>query len=160
MSEENKIQEVVVGLAANVFKYMTSHESSTLFEEARITEAELANKITQILKKHQCPPTKVPRIRRFAIELAIWMMKDKAENIDTFKSLGMEEVLEGVLETTSELENFNVFSGTVGLNRHKLTAQSLVETALKLMEDRGTINHSTMIQNHLSNHCKVKQFIH
>ncbi|KAJ1405640.1 Armadillo-type fold [Sesbania bispinosa] len=136
MSEENKIQEVMVGLAANVFKYLNSNESSIIFEEARITGAELANKLIQILKKYQCPPTRVPRIRRFVIELAIWMMKDKLENIYTFKDLGMEEVLEGVLETTSELENFNVFSGTVGVNRHKLTTQSLIDTALKLMEDR------------------------
>ena len=136
MSEENKIQEVMVGLAANVFKYMTSHESSIVFEEAGITEGELANKLIQILKRYQCPQTKVPRIRRFVIELAIWMMKDKSENRYTFKDLGMEEVLDGVLETTSELESFNVFSGTVGLNRHNLSTQSLVETALKLLEDR------------------------
>ena len=44
------------------------------------------------------------------IELAIWMMKEREENIHTFKDLGMEEVLEGVLETTSELESFNVGS--------------------------------------------------
>ncbi|KAJ1428792.1 Armadillo-type fold [Sesbania bispinosa] len=136
MSQENKLQEVMVGLAANVFTFMTSSESSNVFEESGITEAELASKLIQILKKHKYPPTKVPRIRRFVIELAIWMMKDKAENIHTFKDLGMEEVLEGVLETTSELESFNVFSGTVGLNRHNLTIHSLVETALKLLEDR------------------------
>lgn len=136
MSEENKIQEVMVGLAANVFTFMTSSESSTMFEDSGITEAELAKKLIQILKKHQYPATKVPRIRRFAIELAIWMMKDKAENINTFKHLQLEEVLEGVLETTSELESFNVFSGTVGLNRHNTTIHSLVETALKLLEDK------------------------
>ncbi|CAJ1941208.1 unnamed protein product [Sphenostylis stenocarpa] len=136
MTEENKIQEVMVGLAANVFRYMTSHESSIVFEESGITEVELANKLVQILKKHPYPPTKVPRIRRFVIELAMWMMKDKSENTDTFKGLGMEMVLEGVLETTSELESFNVFSGTVGLNRHNDTTQSLVDMALKLMEDR------------------------
>ncbi|XP_027331770.1 uncharacterized protein LOC113847100 isoform X1 [Abrus precatorius] len=136
MLEENKTQEVMIGLAANVLKYMTSHESSIVFEEAKITEAELANKLIQILKKHQYPPTKVPRIRRFVIELVIWMMEDKTDNIDTFKCLGMEEVLEGVLETTSEVESFNVFSGTVGLNRHNLTTQSLIETALELMANR------------------------
>lgn len=135
MSEENKLQEVMVGLAANVFTFMTSSESRRVFEDSGITEAELANKLVQILKKHKYPPTKVPRIRRFVIELAIWMMKDEAENIQTFTDLGMEEVLEGVLETTSELESFNVFSGTVGLNRHNLTIHSLVETALKLLED-------------------------
>lgn len=136
MSQENKLQEVMIGLASSVFKFMASCESSTVFEESGITVAELANKLIQILKKHRYPPTKVPRIRRFAIELAIWMMKEREENIHTFKDLGMEEVLEGVLETTSELESFNVFSGTVGLNRHNLTIHSLVETALKLLEDR------------------------
>ncbi|KAK7332265.1 hypothetical protein VNO80_29015 [Phaseolus coccineus] len=136
MSQENKLQEVMIGLAASVFKFMDSSESSTVFEESRITEAELASKLMQILKRHRYPPTKVPRIRRFVIELAIWMMKEREENIHTFKGLGMEEVLEGVLETTSELESFNVFSGTVGLNRHNLTIHSLVETALKLLEDR------------------------
>ncbi|WVY92384.1 hypothetical protein V8G54_031472 [Vigna mungo] len=136
MSQENKLQEVMIGLAASVFTFMDSSESSAVFEESRITEAELANKLIQILKKHRYPPTKVPRIRRFVIELAIWMMKEREENIHTFKGLGMEEVLESVLETTSELESFNVFSGTVGLNRHNLTIHSLVETALKLMEDR------------------------
>ncbi|KAK4283618.1 hypothetical protein QN277_000550 [Acacia crassicarpa] len=136
MSEESKLQEVMVGVAANVFKFMNPHESSTLFEEAGITEAEMANKLIQILKKHKYPPTKVPRIRRFAIELSIWMMNDKEENISIFKELAMEEVLEGVLETTSEVENFNVFSGTFGLNRHNMTIHSLVETALKLFEDR------------------------
>ncbi|CAJ1962355.1 unnamed protein product [Sphenostylis stenocarpa] len=136
MSQENKLQEVMIGLAASVFKFMASSESSTVFEESGTTDAELANKLLQILKKHRYPPTKVPRIRRFVIELAIWMMKEREENIHTFKDLGMAEVLEGILETTSELESFNVFSGTVGLNRHNLTIHSLVETALKLLEDR------------------------
>ncbi|CAL5183849.1 unnamed protein product [Lathyrus oleraceus] len=136
MLQENKLQEVMVGLAANVFTFMSSSESRYVFQEAGITEAELAKKLVQILKKHQYPATKVPRIRRFVIELAIWMMKDKKENINNFKDLQMEEVLEDVLETTSELESFNVFSGTVGLNRHNLTIHSLVETALKLLEDK------------------------
>lgn len=134
--EENKLQEVMVGLAANAFKFLSWQESSLIYEEAGTTEVEIAHKLIQILQKHQYPTTKVPRIRRFAIELAIWMMKDKPENKNTFKVLGMEEVLESVSETTSELESFNVFSGTVGLNRHNTTMHSLVETALKLMEDR------------------------
>ncbi|KAL5065311.1 hypothetical protein RYX36_027048 [Vicia faba] len=141
MTEGNKVQEVMAGLAANVFKYMTSHESRILFKDAGITEAELANKLMEILKNHKYPTSKVPRIRRFTVELAIWMMKDKAENIYTFKDLGMEEALKGILETTSELENFNVFCGSVGLNRHKLATQSMFETALELMEDMQNINN-------------------
>nr|XP_025670530.1 lysM domain receptor-like kinase 3 [Arachis hypogaea] len=135
-SEENKLQEVMVGLAANVFTFMSSQESSYVFQEAKITEVELASILVHILKKHKYPATKVLRIRRFAIKFEIWMMKDKVKNIYTFKHMGMEKVLEGVLETTSELESFNVFSSTVGFNRHNLTIHSLVETAFKLLENR------------------------
>ena len=136
MSEENKLLEVMLGLAASVFKFMTSQEASIMFEKAGVTEAELAYRLVQILKQHKRPPIKIPRIRRFATELAIWMMRDKATNVPTFKELGMENVLVGVLETTAELESFSVFSGTVGLSRHSTTMHSLVETALRLLEER------------------------
>lgn len=135
MSEENKLQEVMVGLAAQVFKYMTSKESTAVFERAGVRETELADTLVQILRKYRSPPIKVPRIRRFAIELAIWMMTDKETNVLTFKDLGMEGELEHVLETTSEVESFNIFSGTVGVSRHHMTIHSLVELALKLLAE-------------------------
>jgi hypothetical protein len=136
MSEENKLQEVMVGLAAEAFKFMTPQESNIMFERTGIKEAELANKILQILKKYENPPVKVPRIRRFSIELAIWMMRNNTANVRTFKDLGLEKELEGVLESTAEVESFNIFSGTSGLSRHSTTIHSLVETALQLLEDR------------------------
>uniref|UniRef100_A0A2N9H440 Armadillo repeat-containing domain-containing protein n=1 Tax=Fagus sylvatica TaxID=28930 RepID=A0A2N9H440_FAGSY len=136
MLEENKLQEVMVGLAEHVFKFMTSEEARIMFAEAGVTEAQLAEKLVQILKTHQYPPIKTPRIRRFAIELVIWMMRDKLTNVRIFKDLGTETVLEGVLETTAELESFNIFSGTVGLSRHSTTIHSLAETALKLLASR------------------------
>ncbi|KAI3443191.1 uncharacterized protein J3R85_000096 [Psidium guajava] len=135
VSEENKPQEVMIGLAAQVFKYMTSKESSAVFELAGVRETELADTLVQILRKYRHPPIKVPRIRRFAIELAIWMMTDKETNVLTFKDLGMERELEHVLETTSEVESFNIFSGMVGVSRHHMTIHSLVELALKLLAD-------------------------
>ncbi|XP_065863458.1 uncharacterized protein [Euphorbia lathyris] len=134
MSEDGKLQEVMVGLAAEVFKYSTSEESSILFEQAGIKEAELAGKIVQILQQNENPSTKVPRIRRFSIELTIWMMKENTENINNLRELGLERELEHVLETTAELESFNIFSGTVGLSRHSTSIHSLVETALHLLE--------------------------
>ncbi|KAL9363925.1 hypothetical protein Peur_041798 [Populus x canadensis] len=136
MSEENKLQEVMVGLAAEAFKFMTSQESNTMFNRAGIKEAELANKILQILRRYQNPSVKVPRIRRFSIELAIWMMQNNAANVRSFKDLGLEKELEWVLESTAEVESFNIFSGTFGLSRHSTTIHSLVETAMQLLEDR------------------------
>ncbi|KAL9233080.1 hypothetical protein vseg_008118 [Gypsophila vaccaria] len=135
VSEENKLQEVMVGLAARTFRFMSYEESNIMFEKAGIRECELADVLVQILKKHQSPPVRFPRIRRFTIELAIWMMKDKETNISVFKNLGLENELHNVLDTTSELESFNIFSGTVGLRRCRTTIHSLVETALNLLED-------------------------
>ncbi|XP_030465810.1 uncharacterized protein LOC115684984 [Syzygium oleosum] len=136
MSGEGKLQEVMVGLAARAFKFMTAEESTAIFERAGFREAELACALVEILRSHRNPDTKVPRMRRFAIELAIWMMRDKLKNEQIFRDLGMEEELEGVLDTTSELESFNIFSGTIGLSRHSTTIHSLVETALMLLKNR------------------------
>ncbi|KAL6971414.1 hypothetical protein U1Q18_031091 [Sarracenia purpurea var. burkii] len=133
--EEIKLQEVMVGLAAQIFKILTTQQSSFVFNRDGVQEAELASALVQILKKYRSPPIETPRIRRFVIELAIWMMREKETNIQIFKDLGMKKELECLTETTSELENFNVFSGTVGLSRHSITIHSLVETATKLLEE-------------------------
>ncbi|GAA0148338.1 hypothetical protein LIER_07810 [Lithospermum erythrorhizon] len=120
MKEENKLQEVMIGLAAHVFKFMSSQESRTTFENAGIEEADLANKLIQILNKHQSPSIKVPRIRR---------------NIQIFRNLGMEKELEWITKTISDVESFNIFSGTVGMSRRSTTMHSLVETARELLLD-------------------------
>ncbi|XP_059311907.1 uncharacterized protein LOC132063403 [Lycium ferocissimum] len=133
MTEEHKLQEVMMGLGAHIFKFVTPEESSIMFQRAKIQEAELAAKLVEILRKHQHPSIKVPRIRRFVIELAIWMMRDNRINIQVLRNLGMEMELEYIIETTSELESFNVFSGTVGMNRHSVTIHSQVDTAMKLL---------------------------
>ncbi|KAK3417676.1 hypothetical protein EUGRSUZ_H03623 [Eucalyptus grandis] len=123
LSGEGKLQEVMVGLAVHAF-------------QAGFREAELACALVEILRNHRNPHIKVPRMRRFAIELAIWMMREKSTNVQIFRDLGMEEELEGVMDTTSELESYNIFSGTIGLSRHSTTIHSLVETALMLLNNR------------------------
>ncbi|KAM0990804.1 hypothetical protein TB2_009115 [Malus domestica] len=112
-SEEHKLQEVM---------------------KAGITKGEVANELVQILKKYRHPPIKVSRIKRFAIELAICIMRDKPKNVRVFRDLGMENELEFVLETTAELNIFNIFSGTVGMSHHSTTIHSLVKTALGLQD--------------------------
>ncbi|XP_048129998.1 uncharacterized protein LOC115728663 [Rhodamnia argentea] len=126
----------MVGLAAHAFKFMTAEESTAVFKRAGFREAVLACALVEILRSHRNPRIDVPRMRRFAIELAICMMRDKSTNVQIFRDLGMEEELEGVLDTTSELESFNIFSGTIGLSRHGTTAHSLVETALMLLKNK------------------------
>nr|GMD72638.1 ARM repeat superfamily protein [Ipomoea batatas] len=80
-SEQEKLQEMMIGLAA------------------------------------QYPSVKVPRMRRFVIELAIWMMRDDKTSsaVEVLRNLGMERRLEFVMETTSRAgETLMFFSGTVG----------------------------------------------
>ena len=127
----------MVGLAAQVFRFMSSKESSYVFMYSGIKRQELANSLVSILKKNDKPAIKVPRIRRFVIELAIWMMEDDEleDNVALFREMGLEKELEKVLETTAELENFDVFSGTVGVSRQSRTVHWLAELALKMLED-------------------------
>ncbi|KAF5759691.1 putative armadillo-like helical protein [Helianthus annuus] len=135
MTEENKLQEVMVGLAAHVFKFMSSEEASAMFKRVGIQQVDLARTLMQILKKYPQPLTKTPRIRRYVVELAIWMMKDSRANIQVFKNLTFERELEGITETTSEVESFSIFSGAIGLSRYRISIHSLVETAMNLLAD-------------------------
>ncbi|CAH2079207.1 unnamed protein product [Thlaspi arvense] len=132
-SEESKSQEVMVGLAPHILKLMSLEESRTMFKEAGVSEEELAYALVKILKRYEQPVPKVPRIRRFAIELTIQMMKANPETVKTFQELGMKNELETVFETAAELENFDIFSGTVGLARHGLTINELIEEAMRLL---------------------------
>lgn len=143
ISEEDNLREVMVGLAARAFKFLTFSESSIIFEQAGIKEAQIANVLVQILKKHTYPPARFPRMRRFTIELAIWMMRDKESNVQIFRNLGLRKELENVLDTTSELESFSIFSGTVGLSRFRTSMHSLVDTAQSLLsnECKQDISH-------------------
>ncbi|KAK2969355.1 hypothetical protein RJ640_028844, partial [Escallonia rubra] len=114
-TEDKMLQEVMVGLAAQVFKFMTSQESSAVLERVGIQEAELARMLVLILKFHQYPLVTCPNMRRFVVELAICLMRDKDKNVQHFKDLGMEKELEHVVETTSPLESLDTFSDSVGL---------------------------------------------
>ncbi|XP_043720951.1 uncharacterized protein LOC122668452 [Telopea speciosissima] len=137
MSEENKPQEVMLGLATQVFGIMTPEEASFTFDQTGIDETKLSKKLLDILKMFQYPSSKVPRMRRFAIELAILMMRNNRATIGTFRGLRMEEELEILRETTSEIESFNIFSGTIGLSRHNIPIHSLVDHALDLLATDG-----------------------
>lgn len=133
---EDKLQEAMVGLAAGAFKFMTAEEPTSIFETAGITEVELTRALINILRNNPYPTIQIPHVRRFVIELAIWMMTANVKNVCVFKELEMEKELVTILETTSEIESFNVISGYVGLRRHSMTIHTLVDTALKLLEDR------------------------
>ncbi|KAJ4954763.1 hypothetical protein NE237_011546 [Protea cynaroides] len=137
MSAENKLQEVMLGLAAQVFKFTNPQERNEAFNQSHqtgITEQKLAMKLQEILELYAYPSFEFPRMRRFAIELAISMIETNREWVHTFNDLGMKKALETLAETTSEIESFDIFDGIIGLSRHVTPIHKIVENALELLQ--------------------------
>ncbi|XP_064981884.1 uncharacterized protein LOC135623178 [Musa acuminata AAA Group] len=133
MEAKARLLEASIGLSTEICKFLDPDEFAEFLKKAAIEETDLVVKLVQVLKEYRYPEIRVPGMRRFVIEQAIWMMRSNRNSIQLFEQLEMERFLEAVVETTSELECFHIFSGGVGLSRHSKTLSSLVETALHLM---------------------------
>lgn len=99
-----------------------------------MTEKALVQMLLHILREYRRPCMAIPWIRRYAIELTVAMMQLDPRYMAMFVEHGMEGDLRCIAGTTSELECFNAFSGSVGLSRHAVSVPSLVTSALELMK--------------------------
>ncbi|CAL4923265.1 unnamed protein product [Urochloa decumbens] len=135
VNSESKPLEVSLGLAAQLVRLMGPGELAHHLAGAGVTEAGLVGRLVAVLAAHACPSTRAPRIRRFAVELAIALLRTAApaSTAELMVEAGMREELRRVAETTSELECFHVFSGSAGLSRHAVGLAALVDTALELI---------------------------
>ncbi|XP_044983822.1 uncharacterized protein LOC123450803 [Hordeum vulgare subsp. vulgare] len=131
--EKAKILNIFIGLAAQMLRFMEPGELRGCLAAARVVDTVLARALVQVLCDYSRPSMDVPRIRRYTIELAVAMMRLDPRYVTLFVELGMESELRCVAETTSQLECFNVFSGSVGLSRRATSVCSLVTSALELM---------------------------
>jgi hypothetical protein len=94
----------------------------------------LARTLVQVLQEYNCPSMDVPRVRRYTIELAVAMMRSDVRYVALFVEYGLEDKLRHVAATTSQLECFYVFSGSVGLGHRAVSVHTLVASALELMK--------------------------
>ncbi|TKV98245.1 hypothetical protein SEVIR_9G546400v4 [Setaria viridis] len=135
MVEKTKLLNISLSLAAQMLRFMEPGELRGTLAAAGVTEAALARTLVLVLREYGRPSLVVPRIRLYTLELAIALMRSEedARFVALFVELGLEGELRRVAETTSGLECFNVFSGSVGLNRRAVGVCSLVETARELM---------------------------
>ncbi|OAY75294.1 hypothetical protein ACMD2_26829 [Ananas comosus] len=133
MTKEGKLLEVSIGLSVEICKLIGPEDYAKEVDQLGIKATELANRLAQILRKHDGSTVKLPRIRRSVIEQAIWLMKSNSKYSDLFKVCGMAKEMEYVVRTTSELESFILFSGSVGVNKYRKSMASLVQTAIGLM---------------------------
>ncbi|XP_062193541.1 uncharacterized protein LOC133896924 [Phragmites australis] len=134
MVEKTKLLNISLGLAAQMLRFMQPTElRATSLAAAGVEDVALVRMLVQVLRDYGRPSVGAPRIRLYTIELSIAMMRLDAHFVALFVELGMEGELRHVAGTTSELESFNVFSGSVGLSRRAVNVGSLVESALELM---------------------------
>ncbi|KAH7676922.1 Armadillo-like helical-containing protein [Dioscorea alata] len=133
MVEEGKLLEVSIGLTIQIFRFMSFEESDKELKKACISPNNFIKKLAQILEKYNIPHVQVPRIRRFVVEMVIWLMKSHEKYIQLSKKFEMDKAIKGVAETTSDLECFPVFSGSIGLSRDHINLCSLTHVALELL---------------------------
>lgn len=114
-----------------LMKHTRFHEE---LEQVKIDLTMIVKRLIDILEEYKYPDIKVPRLRRYVIELSIWMMNASDSHLELFKKFDMEKMLESVAETTTELENFHLFSGSVGLSQHSFTVADLLGKASALLQ--------------------------
>ncbi|KAJ3670789.1 hypothetical protein LUZ60_008215 [Juncus effusus] len=133
MEKKEKLLETSIGLTTQICKLIGPNNFITELERAEIPDKKYVETLTNILREYKFPGIEVPRIRRFVVEQAIWMMKHHKHYVELFKHFEMEKLLESVVDSTSDLECFHVFSGSVGISQHRKPLCDLVNAALNLL---------------------------
>lgn len=134
MAKKSKLLEVSLGLAAQAVRLMGPQELAHHLARAGVSEVDLVNRLVHVLARYSSPSIKVPRIRRFTVELLIGMLRMDSSFAELMAAAGMGRELRRVAETTSELECFHVFSGSAGVSRHAVSLCALVGEARELMD--------------------------
>ncbi|KAF8661158.1 hypothetical protein HU200_057268 [Digitaria exilis] len=136
--EKSKPLEVSLGLAAQLVRLMAPGELAHHMAVAGVGAAGLVSRLVGVLAAHAWPSIRAPRIRRFVVELVIALLRTNTTTMaEVMVAAGMGGELRRVAETTSEIECFHVFSGSVGLSRHAVELAALVDVALELMGAAG-----------------------
>ncbi|KAJ4813205.1 ARM repeat superfamily protein [Rhynchospora pubera] len=130
---DNKLREASIGLCVQICKFISIEEYTKILRNADYSMEAVARQLLKALEENNTPNITCSCIRRYAIELAIWMMESNASSISNSKEGKLEELLTQVAETTSDLENFHIFSGDVGVAKHPQTISSLVLKAKRLL---------------------------
>ncbi|KAJ3670790.1 hypothetical protein LUZ60_008216 [Juncus effusus] len=133
MEKKEKLLETSIGLTTQICMLIGQNNFITELERAKIQDKKYVETLTNILREYKFPGIEVPRIRRFVVQQAIWMMKHHKHYVELFKLFEMENLLESVGDSTSDLECFHVFSGSVGISQHRKHLSDLVDAALELL---------------------------
>uniref|UniRef100_J3LNZ0 Uncharacterized protein n=2 Tax=Oryza brachyantha TaxID=4533 RepID=J3LNZ0_ORYBR len=142
MTGRDKILEVSVGLTTQICRFIDGERFTAELRGAGIDERVYVERLAAILREHRYPEIRVPRMRRFVVQQVIWLMDSSAgggggDYVSLLRGAGMERLLESIADTTSELECYHVFSGSVGIGKHRESFSAAVDAALELLAGDG-----------------------
>uniref|UniRef100_A0A0D3FIR6 ARM repeat superfamily protein n=1 Tax=Oryza barthii TaxID=65489 RepID=A0A0D3FIR6_9ORYZ len=139
MTGSERTLEVFVGLTVQICKFIDGVRFAGELRGAGIDERSYVERLASILREHRYPDITVPRMRRFVVQQAIWLMTSSsaAAYVSLLREAGMERLLESIADTTSELECYHAFSGSVGISKHRESFSAAVDAALELLGGDG-----------------------
>uniref|UniRef100_M8BFP1 Uncharacterized protein n=1 Tax=Aegilops tauschii TaxID=37682 RepID=M8BFP1_AEGTA len=138
MTGRDKILEVSVGLTTQICRFVDIEQFTAELRRAGLNERAYVERLVGILRQYRYPEIRVPRMRRFVVQQIAWLMtsstrRDGGGFVDLLRELGMRQLLEAIAETTSEVECYHVFSGSVPIGKHRESFSAIVDTALQLL---------------------------
>ncbi|XP_062197473.1 uncharacterized protein LOC133900378 [Phragmites australis] len=139
MAESDKVLEVSVGLTREICRFIDGKRFAAELRGAGVEEREYVQRLASILQDNKYPKIKVPRMRRFVVLQVRWLMTCSGGGgyMELLREVGMERLLKSIADTTSELECYHVFSGSVGIGKHRENFSSIMDSALELIAGGG-----------------------
>uniref|UniRef100_A0A0E0KE01 Uncharacterized protein n=1 Tax=Oryza punctata TaxID=4537 RepID=A0A0E0KE01_ORYPU len=141
MTGSDQTLEVSVGLTTQICKFIDGDRFAAELRGAGIDERSYVERLASILREHRYPVIRVPRMRRFVVQQVIWLMTSSysagADYVSLLRVAGMEQLLESIADTTSEVECYHAFSGSVGISKHRESFSAAVDAALELLGGDG-----------------------
>ncbi|KAJ3705289.1 hypothetical protein LUZ61_008994 [Rhynchospora tenuis] len=105
---DDKLLEASTELCVQICKFTSIKEYDEILRNAGYSMIDVAKMLLNILKENKDPNNLYPRLRRSAIELAIWMMETYDPFISYFKAGELGYVLTQVAETLCLFSTFIV----------------------------------------------------
>ena len=140
MREHDKILELSVGLTTQLCTFMDCEQFAAELQGAGLDERAYVQRLAGTLRQYPYPQVNVPRMRRFVVQQLVWLMTSSPQRggggfveLLRDRGLGMKRLLEAIADTTSEVECYHVFSGSVPISKHRESFSNIVESALQLL---------------------------
>lgn len=128
---DRRVREAALGLTI-ALPSPSSQDFSSLFGTQGVDRDRLVDCLLECLS-HAPSTTRRPRIRRYALELIFNLLRDEEFN-GLFADNSLPSLLMETLDNISDVENYLLFSGGMGLTRHKEDMELLVLKVLNMFD--------------------------